>query len=464
LTGPSIATLAEQYPNDLKTVLERMLHFAQRYDDQQEQSWWCESKTMRFQAWFKDSNEEFLQELIKNLRSELYLPGEVLVLEGDAADSTMLLECGTASIDKADSRSLYASDRIGDVHDGFWLGEMAMFAGEAKRKATVKATTVCKVQRLYNKELVRLLGSNHDERQRFRQLAEHRLRAVEKEQLEDHDFFKGFDRVFINLLRQKCRAQVFFADETLMVQGEPADSLFILGQDSYVTLSVDGVQIKELMGRACLGTKALLSSRPVKRATTVVTQTVCAVRTLSREDWLDALKLHPEHQKWLATFTKDQLRKVCEARSAFTKKRAWEKIHQRECAATAQHCDRLADPELYVRARHKARGRRLPGIRADSKQAETPQVDKAEAADTTEEVFMHAPVAQALPETWECFNGTQVTVPHTKLPQLNREHEDCPTTTGASGLEERPRVLSDQCDQAYDYDDCLEALSQFLRH
>merc|ERR1719183_2405164 len=121
--------------------------------------------------------------------------------------------------------------------------------------------------------------------------------------------------------------------------------MFILGSESFVTLVVDGGQVKKLMGRACLGTKALLSTRPVKRASTVITQTVCAVRTLTREDWLDALKLHPEHQKWLASFTREQMTKVGEARTTFMKKRAWEKIHNREMAATGLHVDRLADPE-----------------------------------------------------------------------------------------------------------------------
>jgi CRP-like cAMP-binding protein len=371
----------------------------------------------------------------------------------------MLLECGTAAIEQGDLKSLYSSDRIGEVHDGYWIGEMAMFAGESKRRATIKAITVCKVQRLYNKELVRLLGIFPTERQRFRQLAEHRLRAVEKEALEDHAFFKDLDRVFLKLLVQKCRAQVFFANEVLMKQGETADSLFILGRDSFVTLIVDGSEVKKLMGRACLGTKALLSPRPVKRASTAITQTVCAVRTLTREDWLDALKLHPEHQRWLASFTRDQMGKVGEARTTFQKKRAWEMIHHREMAATALHCDRLTDPELYVRQRRTMRSRRLPTLTPGNSLADTQVTATEELEGDTSAVAEESSMAmvskhaQALPETWECFNGSQVVVPHTKLPQLGTNVEE----QQEDDLDGRQLSRSESHD-SYTFSDCEEAL------
>jgi CRP-like cAMP-binding protein len=479
LTIPSCARLAERYPRDLQVVLDRMLRFDKLREAKLNSSWWCATKSLRHQAWFRDSDEAFLQELVKNLHTELFLPNEVLVLEGDVADSTMLLECGTVAIERVDTRSLYSNDRIGEVHDGYWIGEMAMFAGESKRRATITAITVCKVRRLYNKELVRLLCQFPTERQRFRQLAEHRLRAAEKEQLEDHTFFKDFDRAFLNLLRQKCKAQVYFAGEVLMNQGDPADTLFILGQDSFVTLNVDGQQVKKLVGRACLGTKALLSARPVKRASTVITQTVCAVRTLTREDWLDALKLHPEHQKWLSSFTKDQMGKVSEARAAFTKKRAWEMIHQRELTATALHCERLIEPEIYVRQtrqRHRSVGSSRSGSRKshfggkDSGQftARTSSIEDDLSAmiggcDASDEFsFYAAPKpSQAVPEIWECFNGSLVTVPHTRLPHLasNEDQNQSDELDSKERRSTRKSALArSESDESFDYDEVEEAL------
>mmetsp|Transcript_11473 Transcript_11473/g.21538 ORF Transcript_11473/g.21538 Transcript_11473/m.21538 type:complete len:1396 (-) Transcript_11473:111-4298(-) len=347
LSVPSCQRLAEKWPKDTKRVLQRMIEFQRRREEKTgTEPWWNPTTSLRHQAWFKDSDEEFLNSLSQKLTTAVYLPGEVIVNEGEVADSTMLLECGTIYIERVDTRTLVHTDHIGQVHDGYWIGEMAMFAGESRRRATITASTVCKVHKLMNKALVELLLTFPTERQRFRELAEHRLRAVEKERLEDHDFFKDFDREFLNRLRQKCRPQVFFAQEVLMKQGEIADCLFILGSECIVSLEVDEVQVKRIVGRACLGTKALLSARPVKRASTVITQTVCAVRTLTRDDWLDSLKLYPQQLKWLKAFTEYQIGKVENARNAFMKKRAWEKIQQREAHAAGLHRERLAQAEI----------------------------------------------------------------------------------------------------------------------
>lgn len=249
-----------------------------------------------------------------------------------------------------------------------------------------------------------------------------------------------------------------------MTQGELADSLFILGRDSYVTLTVDGCHVKKLMGRACLGTKALLSSRPVKRASTVTTQTVCAVRTLTREDWLDALKLHPEHQKWLSSFTRDQMVKVNDARATFRKKRAWEKIHQRETVATAMHCERFADPELYVRSQRKLHSRCLPQLSYESQSQAVPwdfglSLTLGSDRPETKEEFSSttaSKVAQSLPEIWECFNDCQTIVPHTRLPQLAHGCAD-PYVVDLGDLGELGLLRSDSC-ESFSFEECEEAL------
>jgi len=451
MSTDACARLAELYPKELKIVLERMVIFTQRREEKQCSSWWCPSKSLRHQAWFRDSDEMFMEELTKLLRTELYLPGEALVLVGDPADSTLLLECGTAAVLNDDTGSV---DRGLDIHDGFWIGEMAMFGGDSKHKSTIEARTVCRIQRLYTKDLVHLLSQYPAEQQRFRELAEMRLRAAEKEQLDDHAFFHDFDRVFLNLLRQKCKAQVFFEGEVLMRQGDIADSLVILGQDSCVTLHADGCEPKKLMGRACLGTTALLSPKTIKRASTVITQTVCSVRKLSREDWLDALKLHPDQQKWLATFTRDQMSKVGDARTGFAKKRAWEKILKREMLATYIHRERQANPELYVMQRRNPRSGRPGSMGKDSMPA-VPGAKKS-GGDA-----VAGKTAQAIPETWECFNGTQVLVPHTRLPQLAHSHH-IKALSPVSGLNGSPvsRRVSHTIDDQEDwvFTDCEDAL------
>merc|ERR1719401_874682 len=190
-------------------------------------------------------------------------------------------------------------------------------------------------------DFVKLLQRFPEEKERFRVLAQNQLRSTNSERLEDHSFFQGLARPFLNLLRPKCSPQVFFAGEALMQQGDPAESCLILGTDSYVTIEVDGHRIKDIAGRACLGTVALLSKRSIRRAGTVKTRIACTVLELTRSDWLDGLKHYPEHRKWIQQFTNDHLQSVKEERQHLAKKVAWDKIQTREGAATMQHLSRL---------------------------------------------------------------------------------------------------------------------------
>jgi len=414
LSIPAVQRLAAEFPKDCRTVLERMVQFQARREEKLGSSWWNHISALRHQAWFQESEEEFLICLGSGLTTELFLPGEILVREGDPADSTMLLECGDAAVEKVDTRNLFTSDRIGEIHDGYWIGEMAVFAGESKRRAGIKALTPCKVQRLRNQALVECLGRFPSERQRFRELAERRLQAVDNERLEDLDFFKDFERSFLNLLRPKCRPLIFFAGEVLMKQGDIAESLFILGSGSHVIFEVDGFQVKELVGRACLGSVALLSPRPVRRASTVITKAVCSVRTILREDWHDVLKHNPDHRQWLKTFTREQLEKVRNARAIFSRKQAWEKIHKRNKAAAALHCERMIsgfETEVWQRRRNE----RMPHIPTN--------VSHPALADGAHSPGVHTKSGGEDspcngPQAWQCFNGSQSVVPHTRLPQL----------------------------------------------
>lgn len=472
----SCETLAARHPDNLRLVLQRMIAFQEARDPQLGSQWWQTTTSLRQEEWFRDSPSDFLVCLKENLKTEIYLPGEVLVREGDPVDSTMLLECGNGAVEKVDPRGdLWVSYQVGEIHDGYWIGEMAMFAGESKRRATVRARSVCKVQRLYHKELVQLLMDNRRQREKFRELAEQRLRAVEKERLEDYDFFKDFDRTFLNLLRPKCKAKVFFAGEVLMKQGEVADSLFILGSDACISLEVDGVEVRKVAGRACLGTKALLSRRAVRRASTVITQTVCATRMLTRDDWFEVLKLHPEYLKWLAPFSREQISKVSELRCQFLKERAWVKIHQRETAARAKHTSRIAtaDPAAAQRRdlniersllRSQANADHQILSRASDTQAQQERQLKWQPQTPPQQQPFLLPLDPqhgerlASPELWPCFNGNHTTVPHTRLPMLQQH--------GAGDAAGEAQTAADQdrgsTRSSYSHGECEEALGALV--
>jgi len=159
--------------------------------------------------------------------------------------------------------------------------------------------------------------------------------------LEAHRFFSTFDKRFLYLIRSKCRPLVYFPGELIMKQGDVADSLFIFGNDSNITLQVDNVNMRDLLGRACLGVVALLSVSPIRRTSTVICNTVCSVRNVTREDWQDALKSYPEHRFWIQAFTEDQMKNVQGEHERFTRRKICRKVAERENQARKFHEERI---------------------------------------------------------------------------------------------------------------------------
>lgn len=434
LSQRRLVQLAADFPEDTRRVLLRIMTFQVRAENVLRLPWWSPAAAFQGLAPFAECSEAFAATVGKIMRLEVYLPGETIVEEGAIVDSTLILESGRCHIEKRSSKSLWNIDVVDEITDGFWIGGMGGvcgFAGELKRKATVRAIAVCKVHRLPTAALVEVLGCSPPERQRFRAIAERDLRAKDTERLEDHDFFKGFTRTFLNLLRPKCRVQVFFAKETLIRQGDPADSLFIFGSESGVVLEIDGQRVKEIHGRHCLGVLALLCHRPKRRAATVITLTACAVRVLRREDWLDALKLYPEHREWIDSFTQEQAEKVSEAREGLLRRRAWERIQARDSTAKQKFWLRRARSGFGPRPeRGPAAAQRLPTACLEPSHQEAARtmpmlavpLAVLGAASKRGSAVAAGGKAAARPsfcrERWPCFNGAEALLPQTRLPCL----------------------------------------------
>ena len=121
------------------------------------------------------------------------------------------------------------------------------------RLATIKALTVCKIVEVKVSGILALLDQYSDACQNFREIAEKRFKELAPEPLEEHPFFKGFSKSFLNTLRTKCNSQVFFTGETIIKQGDAADSMIIISPASVVTIFVDDRKLKDLSGGCTLG-------------------------------------------------------------------------------------------------------------------------------------------------------------------------------------------------------------------
>jgi len=427
LSMASMSRAAAQFPRETKKFVNRIIRMQKA---EEAQGRWAPANTraaLRKVENFKDSEDSFLDAMLAQLTAEVFLPGEVVVREGDPIDSTIFLECGAVSIEKVDTRNsknLLGTEQIGQVSDGYWVGDLSMFAGVSKRRATVKASTTCKTHRLMNTDFVELLSRFPAEGTRFRELAERRFATLDTVVLEQYPFFKRFSRTLLNNLRSKCRPRVFFANEIMMRQGEQADSLFLLGRESSVVLEANGVKVKEINGAVALGTKSLLSGAPVKRASTVITKGMCTVNVLSRDDWLEALTHDPTHRLWLADFAKEHLQEVRSARKDLMQKLTHHRNMQQNREALKRHCLRMAsgeeaffrpstspksgiDPLQSPRSMTEASGMRSP------RTPRTPRTPRGKSMLTPRKSMLLGGG-----EVWECFNGAKAVMPSLQLPRL----------------------------------------------
>ncbi|CAJ1375136.1 unnamed protein product [Effrenium voratum] len=389
--------LVQRQPEETRAFLMRLVAFQQRLERKQGLCWWSPANVLRRHEPFASCPDSFLHGCAQLMSSRFCLPGEVIVEEADKVEHAMIIETGVARVHQQTRATLRGCpDRTGEVQDSYLVGSISgayTFAGMTRRLATIKAVTLCKIVEIPISGMMTLLDQNWEAKEKFREIAERRFKEMAPEPLEEHPFFKSFTKSFLNTLRTKCNAQVFFTGETILKQGDCAESMVIISSASVVTIFVDGRKLKELSGGCTLGVPAILSAKPGKRFATIVAQGACSVQTLTRKDWRDALKSHEEHRHWIQDFTHEQL-EVANKQAVETDRRyKWRKIQERESQAIKVHCKR-----------------RHVGVAPPQKPA--PHIE--------DEL-----------ERWECFNGKEAVMPHLRLPQLTslslqavREEED----------------------------------------
>lgn len=383
--------LVNACPEETKVFLTRVQRFQERLEFRQGREWWSAANVLRRHEPFAACPENFISACGQLMTVRYAMPDELIVEEGDEVEQALIIETGCAKVHRQTRPGLRGCpDRTGEVQDSYLVGGISgafSFAGMTQRLATIKALTVCKIVEVKIGGILTLLDQYPDACQKFREIAEKRFKELAPEPLEEHPFFKGFSKSFLNTLRTKCNSQVFFTGETIIKQGDAADSMIIISPASVVTIFVDGRKLKDLSGGCTLGVPSILSPKPGKRFATIVAQNACAVQKLTRKDWLDALKNHAEHRHWIQEFTAEQLGVANQQAQETTRKYRWRKIKERETIAVSLH--------------HQRQGRLAPVTKPDSCQLEVVPADR-----------------DGL-ERWECFNGQESVMPHLRLPELS---------------------------------------------
>lgn len=405
--------LAKLFPEETRTFLQRMHSFQDRLEKKSgDQRWWSSLNVLKRHEPFATGSEAFLTRVAPLMEVRFYLPGEVIVTEGEQVSHALFLESGMATIEQQKTGGATSShDHPGTVEDSYLIGGIGGafgFAGMQKRAATIAAKTPCKVLSIPIADFLAILQQEPDARQRFRVIAERRLKELVPERLEDHQFFSNFSKPFMNTIRTKCERQVFFAGETIVRQGDHADSMIIISADTDVVLMVDGRKIKEISGGLTIGVRAVLFPAKGMRSASIVTKTACAVKRLTRRDWIDTLKSHAEHRLWIQQFLDRQMQIAEEEARELIMRNNWTKIRARESKAMRAHWDRLRGCD-YQPGKAPPR-KRLNRLEAQALASKPPATKPKTISKINEESR----------ERWPCFNDKHALMPNTRLPQLRQ--------------------------------------------
>ncbi|XP_044758491.1 potassium/sodium hyperpolarization-activated cyclic nucleotide-gated channel 1-like [Coccinella septempunctata] len=94
---------------------------------------------------FEDIPTKILTEIISHLKSEVFLPNDIIISAGTTADSMYFISSGTVSVTTASGRE------VCHLQDGGYFGEAALVLNHKKSISSVTALEICETYRLDSK-------------------------------------------------------------------------------------------------------------------------------------------------------------------------------------------------------------------------------------------------------------------------------------------------------------------------
>ncbi|CAE7393898.1 Hcn1, partial [Symbiodinium pilosum] len=177
-------------------------------------------------------------ELANAAVDRIFMPGDLVVNEGDVSNSMFILLNGSADVyvsdkskDKQDkegskkhgSKKIKEMIRVGHLNSGAIAGELAMLGISQTRSASIQASTLCVFWEVTQERAMTILDHFPEERQLFSNVIVQNLDLTVNGRLMNLNLFKSFDRKFRNLLALYCERNAFFPDHAATREGETGD-------------------------------------------------------------------------------------------------------------------------------------------------------------------------------------------------------------------------------------------------
>ncbi|GJQ76176.1 hypothetical protein Trydic_g1920 [Trypoxylus dichotomus] len=116
----------------------------------------------------QDLPDDVVSEIVSHLRSEIYLPNDIIIKAGTVGDCMYFIASGTVAVSTPTGRE------VCHLQDGAYFGEVALIRKDSKRIANVVAIEICEVYKLESKIFKRCLAEQPDTYKRLEKISQDR--------------------------------------------------------------------------------------------------------------------------------------------------------------------------------------------------------------------------------------------------------------------------------------------------
>ena len=226
-------------------------------------------------------------------------PGTQLLEEGKPGDTLLIMVSGQISVSKGGAT-------LAQLGAGSVLGEMALITG-APRSATITAVDVVEYFELSRADVGALAKFQPKVAE---ELVEYCRRRLLSNLMRTSPLFSKFDEATRLRLLGRFKTISFAADETIIVQGEPATGLYLIASGAVeVRISnADGdmVTVASLGPGEVFGEISLIRNQPTT-AYVIAKNTVGAL-ILETTEFQQVLQEHPAVRQYLETLTAERIK------------------------------------------------------------------------------------------------------------------------------------------------------------
>jgi CRP-like cAMP-binding protein len=244
---------------------------------------------------------------VARLRYNRVPPGTALLEEGKPGDTLLIMVSGQIAVSKGGAT-------LAQLGPGSVLGEMALITG-APRSATVTAVDVAEYFELSRADVGAIAKHQPTVAQ---ELVEYCRRRLLGNLLRTSPLFSKFDEATRLSLLGRFKTISFAADETIIVQGEPATGLYLIasGEVEVKISNADGdmVTVATLGPGQVFGEISLIKNQPTTAYVTAK-GTVGAL-ILETTAFQMVVQEHPEVRQYLEGLTADRIKASRDAADA----------------------------------------------------------------------------------------------------------------------------------------------------